>query len=375
MDRAQSAPCRVGSSGVVGNAFYSEKIQRELALQAARAMGLPESSFDGGLPIQQGIETQGRMPDGPTATEVTGKGRGEASSGAMAFTPVESAGPTVTGQVEPKRTEGRVPVSDEVFHQDAVKRGYKPVENSPQPGSLQRALEGEIVDLLRDQNAKLLSEVVFLRQQVEKQQQGTGSVSSPWSTVGGSDSGAPPKHADPPAANDGFHGCAGVPPSGQRLGRDSSRTPRSKVRSEAVSPCKQEATRYTPNGTRVPDGPPPPPVEYPEVPPFPPQDVGMGINEQLYEPCVSKTHVKNGDMSWKPQNEGSTTTLSSGEAKQVWLEREVQALRAAVNRMDVPQSFKQSAYWSGNWDGSHLDKGLSQPVSLNARSLQRVLAR
>ena len=80
----------------------------------------------------------------------------------------------------------------------------------------------------------------------------------------------------------------------RRHGRHGNRTPRSKVREAAVSPEKRDPKRYTPNGTNVPDGPPPETRDpLPPAPPFPvtpteSQD-GDGMNGSLS--VNSTTHV------------------------------------------------------------------------------------
>ena len=56
----------------------------------------------------------------------------------------------------------------------------------------------------------------------------------------------------------------------KRPGRHGSRAPRSRVREAAVSPEKKEIHRYTPNGTKILDKPPPnDDVPVPPVPPLP----------------------------------------------------------------------------------------------------------
>ena len=46
----------------------------------------------------------------------------------------------------------------------------------------------------------------------------------------------------------------------------------------------------------------------------------------------------NGDMLWNPQGDRKTgdELLTASEAKQMWLEREVQSLKTALNRVSVP---------------------------------------
>ena len=64
----------------------------------------------------------------------------------------------------------------------------------------------------------------------------------------------------------------------------------------------------------------------------------------LYDPCESKSRVKNGDLSWKPQHErgDGNGILFSSEAKQVWLEREVRSLKTALDRVSVHPTLQQS---------------------------------
>ena len=131
---------------------------------------------------------------------------------------------------------------------------------------------------------------------------------------------------------------------------------------------KQNGLRYTPNGTRVPDGPPPVADDekpLPPVPPFPEQVRNAGEPQQtsfvsgcndgldIYDTCESKPKVKNGDMSWKPTAE-KDGPLSASEAKQVWLEREVRSLKVALDRVAIPQAVPQSGYWNSGFDyGDH----------------------
>ena len=70
-----------------------------------------------------------------------------------------------------KRTEGRVPMEP--------KRRDERLDNHDVPGlsgedSLQRALEIEVVNQLREQNAKLMSELEWYRQQKSSPESGDG---------------------------------------------------------------------------------------------------------------------------------------------------------------------------------------------------------
>ena len=64
-----------------------------------------------------------------------------------------------------------------------------------------------------------------------------------------------------------------------------------------------------------------------------------GGESRLYDTCESKPHGKGRD----DQNDAGVPSAS--EAKQLWLEREVQSLKHALDRVAVPQSVQQSEYW------------------------------
>jgi hypothetical protein len=94
---------------------------------------------------------------------------------------------------------------------------------------LQRDLEVEVVNHLRLQNAQLMEELDRLRALVSQK----GSNSS-WSELGG------------------VSACAGIPPEGEHSGfrHEGYQTPRS---AQQFEKGKREI-RFTPNGTRIPDG-------------------------------------------------------------------------------------------------------------------------
>ena len=121
---------------------------------------------------------------------------------------------------------------------------------------LQRSLERELVDHLRDQNAKLMVELEELRQAKLQLSGGHSQMSSSsWSEVQGNGSNAGKVSSKVDDTKQGYH------------------TPRS---SNCKAGTGKQDTRYTPNGTRVPDGTPPstgepcPPPQHepPVVPPF-----------------------------------------------------------------------------------------------------------
>ena len=124
------------------------------------------------------------------------------------------------------------------------------------------------------------------------------------------------------------------------------------------------ACRFTPNGTRVPDTSPPmdaqPVPQAPPLPPVPPfpafPESGQRVEQFLdgYERTKgSDQKGKLGDRQWKPNEVDqkslkgiSSHELSPSEAREVWLEREVQSLRSVLDRMADQTSFKSSPYWS-----------------------------
>ena len=345
MERAHSVP---------SNPFYSERQQREDLLRASRPsdLPLPEVSMDAGLPVMD-------RPYGPPMSYRpmvdTGKGRGNGSVAEM-MGQQRQALPVPGGL----RSEGRMPGDDVMPGEDVKKPQVVHGKGSEQPSmdddiGLQRALEVEVVNLLREQNQKLQDEVTFLRGQME--QRSGGTLSSPWSAVTALNG---PEVVQPPkVVSSGSNGSNGQ----HRIGRDGSRTPRSKIRMAVDSPPRvdraNDKAKYTPNCTRVPDGSPPDEV-LPPVPPLPHVEpvLGNGFDAALYEPCESKPCVKNGDVSWQPQ-QGFDRSLSAREAKQVWIERETRSFREALDRLEIPPSFRNSPYWKAGFDPSQ-QRGGSQ---------------
>ena len=120
------------------------------------------------------------------------------------------------------------------------------------------------------------------------------------------------------------------------------------------------------SGSHVPPAPPLPPV-----PPFPAVHESDQRVEQLldgYERTKGPDQKgKLGDSQWKPTqtqmdqrdlNGTRAHELSPSEAREVWLEREVQSLRSVLDRMADQTSFKSSPYWSQGFQS-----GVSNQVS------------
>eukprot|EP00435_Cladocopium_sp_Y103_P021236 s2552_g5.t1 len=340
MERSLSVPVQ-GSGhgrGAVVSPWYSDRARAECLLQASRPMDLP-TNLEGDSSMDP-IEGQPGLADQFLQNaSISGKGRGDSSAG-MAGVERSTA-----SEGEVLRTEGRLPAG--LQSMGPVKSSTGDQKGKPQVDELERALEREVVDHLRQQNSKLLEELAFLRGKLEGQ---SGIESSPWSAVGGVNSNG--------SSTNGSLGTT----HRDRPGRHGSRTPRSRVRESAVSPeKKKDIHRYTPNGTRICDGPPPiDDVPVPPVPPFPMAvDDGHAGDGQhgsfisdLYDTCESKPKVKNGDPGWKPKCEknGETGVLSPSEAKQMWLEREVHSLRQALDRVSVPKAIQDSGYWNTGFD-------------------------
>ena len=362
MERSQSVPAVWNGAG---NPWYSDRAQTECLLAANRPLDLPTGDGVDEKPIQNSTSGPGMGSQPSMQFGVTGKGRGSSMAGVP---DVEPRMPTVQQQL---KSEGVMPGESGEKTMGSV---GNPKDDGVKSGdSLQRALEGEIVDLLRKQNSVLLEEVANLRRLLEQSaaKADSGVSSSPWSQLGDTASG----HSN---------GTDGKTQK-DRQGRSGSRTPRARVRETAISPEKggrRDPSKYTPNGTRVPDGPPPEVHEDPPVPPLPfledAKHVGhdqlqqfsfvSGIQDdalELYDTCESKPKAKNGDTNWRPVDERDEI-LSAREAKQMWLEREVRSLKVALDRVAVPPVVQQSSYWNPNGDGK-LQSSFPGPATAVAR--------
>ena len=211
--------------------------------------------------------------------------------------------------------------------------------------ALQRGLEVELVDFLRQQNSQLMEEVANLKSKLESKA-GSGVASSCWSTVNG---GSADRH--------GSSACAGK--------RWSSRSPRPTRKvfgtPEEPSGCvdgghvkKGNPLQFTPNGTRIPDGPPPcdDGNVIPCPPPVPPFPVSLDLEAKVtaanpvnlgdYEACEKGPKTKMGEVGWMPTSE---KVLTPREAKTVWLEREVQSLKTVLEKVADGKTYDASKAW------------------------------
>ena len=137
----------------------------------------------------------------------------------------------------------------------------------------------------------------------------SGLESFPWSAVGHVDSVQSAQSSESKAVQSG------------------SRSSRNKKREVAVSPEKP-VHRFTPNGTRIPDGPPPKNGDDSPMPPVPPFPLGLDANGDM-EPHACTSYVSDlyGTCESKKKGEQDERcdagVPSASEAKQLWLEREV----------------------------------------------------
>ena len=135
------------------NPFYSEKVQGELALKASRPKGLPG---------QSPASDVAPLHDGRSAGACTGKGRGGQTSGKLLGvfeTPPSRMDGVGTGweRPGPKQTQGRMSATDDATMGVATDGRRAPAVDG-QTDYLQRALEVELVNHLRVQNAQLMEE-------------------------------------------------------------------------------------------------------------------------------------------------------------------------------------------------------------------------
>ena len=142
--RAKSLP--PGTAGLVPlvNPFHSEKIQAEYLLEVARPSNLPDDDAGLGGPLQDRSRLAAPpslISEGPATG--TGKGRGCQTAGVMPMV----TEPMVPG-VQGMKTEGQLP---------GLEKGA-PKVSLEEERDLQRALEVEMVDYLREENSKLADE-------------------------------------------------------------------------------------------------------------------------------------------------------------------------------------------------------------------------
>eukprot|EP00435_Cladocopium_sp_Y103_P030555 s975_g7.t1 len=340
MERSSSAPpVRKGSQTLV-NPLHSERVQVEYVLEAQRPRELPEQSPGSDM---QPLRDYGRI----------GKGRGGHVSGRVAcfVTPPSTRTPGCDGEEPvfvPKQTEGRMPAETKRkinSEGQMEKREVNATVSSSSDDSLQRALEVEVVQHLRDQNALLMAELERLRSVKSSPNSGDGSMQS-WVEIPG---GSMREGRDGDGL--GGRGC-GTP----RTGIDAGRT------------C-----RHTPNGTRVPEGTPPtdekpeppPPQHVPPVPPFPTvlteDPMKMLDNYESMHESSTMSSMRVVDREWKPGVLRSKEPTPS-EARNFWLEKEVESLKTALASISHGNPFHKSEYWNGKYENSQVGGVQAKPA-------------
>ena len=363
----------LAAEAVEVNPFYSERLRQELVLRSQRPEHLPAEEDEGRVPPVQ----NGR------------KGRGGDGTGLFA-TPPSLERPTVFGQ-QPTgmQSQGAMPMETPPTVQQTMgamhgsERHEEVGMNEKNVGSvrpavdeLQRDLEVELVDFLRQQNAQLMMQVSDLKTALEARGDQASAGSSPWSTV--------------------VEGESLGKRSAMGAKRWSSRSPRPTRKQGHGSPVKlagdgrvkqDDKLQCTPNGTRIPDGPPPmddvsrmPSCPPPPVPPFPiphTADAASDMTEKMdlkaYEVCQDgPLRGRMGDPGWKPTNEKS---LTPQEAKSAWLEREVNSLKKVLEKVATDgNSFEISKAWPLKEGQQFWSSGMPlMPVEASSLEQRRLL--
>ena len=314
--RSSSVPA--DSSGLVtgGNPFYSQKVQQEFMLQAARPSNLPSPSSNL-EPLTSGQKSGGN----PMVENPTGKGRGSSNYEVRQSLSFE----TPPSKLPPPPTEGKsaAMMSEGVMKEpESALKSMGPVKgvaDSSVPGmgedQLQRALEGELVSFLREQNSKLMNDLEEMKQRLAGLENSKGDSSMSWSEVGAPSMGS--LDEQPRARR--RRGSRTPPPRGKSpMVCKESMSPR-RARSMGLD-VDQSCLRCTPNGTKVPEGPPPPcddvSTGLPQPPPVPPFPVGI-------------EGPRNGEFSPRA-------------ARAMWLEREAHCMKGALDRQVEGNPIKES---------------------------------
>ena len=336
----------------LGNPFWSERTQDDYRVALARPSDLPKVPTDDELddeaaePIRDGASARVRERSRP-------RGRTGAPSDEKYGTPmmtslrapsswIKTEPPRGTNNQPGRQTEGFLPPSATSF---AAEEGMARRTEGPLPPSaansgdcgLDASGNGLEVDLgrlmfeqLQEENAQLRSQLEAIQTKGGAVRVGVESMSDSWSYVPGSDAVLPP------------------PP----------KTPRLHVGAGPNYTTSIEV-RYTPGGTRVPDG--PPPVEDGKVPSFPAWPPTL----EAYAGCAWEQRTAKGSLGDGPtpawMRAADRLAQSPRQARMAWLEREVSALR------DTLKSEGQKSQWSSYWKqpAFHWASGGSPPFLEN----------
>ena len=154
MERSQSVPPR-GSVAV--QPFWSDRLQQELQLEALRPRSLPSPIEESVLPMQDAGLENGR----------SGKGRGGMTEGSMERFVRPVGEPRVFGPMGQSmgiQSQGVMPEETvETRRSMGPRDGHVKNVEGEKVDALQRGLEVEMVDFLRQQNSQLMEEVANLK--------------------------------------------------------------------------------------------------------------------------------------------------------------------------------------------------------------------
>ena len=328
MRSASLPPLGGGQSagGLVANPFWSEQTRAEAELKARRPVDLPVPHDDD--EFDEPRQRSGRSVRSPKPLEERPRGRGRSAEGQNRIFTTPASWGSVDG---PLRTAGLMRDGDLEEERSRVfggTQGPAPKEEvRGEPGELQqdileRALEREMVSILHKENLQLKEELQAMKERMS---------STAWSEVTPSvDVPRPPE---------------GTPP-----------------RSGGLRMEEGWEILHTPNGTRVPTGPPPP-----EMPPWPfhyyEKEEGMadcmkwlgpwedeGLRRlTLHDPVYgggndSRHGLRDGGRNSRMMRDGShpqglceggrqsrrdEELMSAAEARAVWMERELHGMNEA----------------------------------------------
>eukprot|EP00438_Fugacium_kawagutii_P034398 Skav207733 [mRNA] locus=scaffold362:324153:328160:+ [translate_table: standard] len=352
--RATSAP----PEGAVGNVFWSEKTRRDMELELHRPRDLPRGTLLAALDDDEPGDSSPELQP-VRDRDVVGKGKGQSGAGessmATATTAHRGSASFVTPPSHTRKSiwrrsvqehgdhhptgrfrfsEGLMPPSDEKkgdrtmgpiqsgkddeFSRSRDPHGHAGKGGSADDDGLERAMEKEMVTHLQDENARLTAELEKLRRGSNE----TTTTGSHGSRIDGSRE---------VRASD--------------IGREVTRTGGQHVRQDTprrhVTQVNPSAPRFTPNGTRVPDGPPPmdegsAPMMIPLPPPIP-QRRPSKVDMQQYEVMEDERHVRRVDPTWEPvrQRTPRRTKSPREETRQFWLHAGGQRLQEAMDTLNA----------------------------------------
>lgn len=311
------------------NQFWSAVVQHEWLLRHSRPGDLP--------PVPGDDEEVSRELEGPPLADRSlpggvNRGRSGREREEPFRTPESWEMPSLGrwSRQEGRRTAGLLPEESPEVPPVIGSQGPQP---TVEDDGLQRAIEQELFDRLQEENAQLIEEVRRLRSQRKSE---TTSVSQ-WSEVSGSQPQPPPL------------------------------TPARKEERQVF-----EEERFTPNGTRIPSG-PPPSSPGGEIPSWPLdgyervdvdrvwKDFGSevllgesslrdrsprrGARSSRHEGCDRGAMGPRQGQVQQETRKGETLAevLTGVQARALWLERELVSMKAALNRQEV--AGLKSDYW------------------------------